>query len=597
MGILGCTKPCRGKTITTLDQKIHHEQIRLIYIQGSGLILGATFCAAMISLFLWSLSPTTGLLWWMATIGAIALMRLVSVRRYFSTTEEGRSNFYWGPLFWVGTLMAGVVWGMWPLMFYDIYSKEALLLISTLFAGMVAVSAASGRIYIPSFLSFSVPLVVPLCVRHMQSGSDTLFLTGFLLLIFLGVNASMTIKGNRQYRELIKARFENQSLLEKLAQEKHTAEQAVIAKNRFMAAASHDLRQPLHALGMFLETLRYKESDRGKLAIIEDMSASADALNGLFNSILDVSKLDAEIIEVKPIHMSIDTVFERLHVQFKNQAAERGLDLCTHHSGCFVYADAILLERVLRNLLSNAVLYTEQGSITLSCESVDDKHHRISVVDTGIGIPEQEKDNVFSEYHQLNNPERDRNKGLGLGLSIVSRICYLMGVNISMESTVGAGTRFDLLVPRGNKSKLADVPESSDPLTKSQATVLVIDDEKSVLSAMQMMMSQWGCDVVLAESAKDAIRTLALEHAQPDLVISDYRLRNNCNGVDAIVAVREALDREIPGIIVTGDTSPERLKEVSNTDLRLLHKPVNPVEIKAALDGLRTDKPLVECAS
>ncbi len=575
------------KTITTLKQKIHHEQIRLIYIQGSGLILGATFCAAMITLFLWSLAPKTGLLWWMAAIALIAVFRLIGVNRYFATSEQRRHDIYWGPMFWFGTLLAGVVWGVWPLMFYDFYSREALLLISTIFAGMVAVSASSGRIYVPSFLSFSVPLVVPLSVQHMLSGSDTLFLTGFLLLIFLVVNASLTIKGNRQYRELISARFENQSLMERLAQEKNTAEQAVIAKNRFMAAASHDLRQPLHAIGMFLETLRCKESDQSKLDIIEDLSSSADALNGLFNSMLDVSKLDAEIIHVNALNIDVSELFDRLYVQHKNLASEQGLELYVEQQECIAFADSILLERVLRNLLSNAIAYTHDGSIKLSCGPYDDDQLRITVIDTGIGIPEQEVENVFSEYHQLNNPERDRNKGLGLGLAIVRRLCDLMELEITMQSQVGVGTRFDLLVPIGDPTRV--LTTSVDPLkhAKITSTVMVIDDEESVLSAMQSMLGQWGCNVVLAETARDALRALALDKVQPDIIISDYRLRDNCNGVDAIEAVREALEYEVPGIIVTGDTSPVRLKEVSDSGMQLLPKPVNPDDIRTTLSGLR----------
>lgn len=574
-------------SITTLKQKIHHEQIRLIYIQGSGLILGATFCAAMITLFLWSLAPKTGLLWWMGAIALIAVFRLIGVKRYFASSEQGRYGIYWGPMFWCGTLSAGVVWGIWPLMFYDFYSREALLLISTIFAGMVAVSASSGRIYVPSFLSFSVPLVVPLSVQHMLSGSDTLFLTGFLLLIFLVVNASLTIKGNRQYRELISARFENQSLMERLAQEKNTAEQAVIAKNRFMAAASHDLRQPLHAMGMLLETLRCKESDQNKLDIIEDMSSSAEAMNGLFNSMLDVSKLDAEIIHVNPLNINIGELFERLYVQHKNLAAEQGLQLHIEHHESIAYSDSILLERVLRNLLSNAIAYTQEGSISLSCKPINEKQLRISVVDTGIGIPEQEAENVFSEYHQLNNPERDRNKGLGLGLAIVRRLCDLMELEISMQSQVGVGTRFDLLVPIGDARQAQATAVEAPNFSSINSTVMVIDDEESVLTAMKTMLGQWGCEVVLAESAKDALRALALDKVKPDIIISDYRLRNNCNGVDAIAAVREAMECEVPGIIVTGDTSPVRLKEVSDSGMQLLPKPVNPDDIRATLSGLQ----------
>ena len=556
-------------------------------MQGTGLIVGATVCAALITVFLWSITPKIGLLWWIATIAIIGAVRLVTIRRYFVVSEEDRNKRYWGPVFWVGTLLAGIVWGMWPLIFYDFYSKETLLLISTLFAGMVAVSASSGRIYIPSFISFSMPLVIPLSILHMQSGSDTLWLTGSLLLVFLLVNGALTIQGHGQFLELIKARFENQSLLESLAQEKNTAEQAVIAKNRFLAAASHDLRQPLHALGMFLESLRYKETSQDKLAIIEDMSSSAQALNGLFNSLLDVSKLDAEIIHFNPTHIDIGDMFERLHVQFKSSAAEKGIKLYSKHHGCTLLADSILLERVLRNLLSNAISYTKEGKVSLVCDSSQGDVAVISVIDTGLGIPEQEQNNVFSEYHQLNNPERDRNKGLGLGLAIVRRLCGLMQLEVKMNSELGIGTRFDLTVPMGDVEKMKAPHVEIGLASIKNTTVMVIDDEEAVLAGMESMLGQWGCKVVSAESARDALRAIALELVRPDIIISDYRLRNNCTGVDAIATVREALEAEIPGIIVTGDNSPTRLKEVNDSGLHLLHKPVNPDEMRSAIASVR----------
>jgi len=383
-------------------------------------------------------------------------------------------------------------------MFYDFYNRETLLLISTLFAAMVAVSASSGRIYLPSFLAFSMPLVIPLSILHIQSSSDTLWLTGFLLLI-------------------------------------------------------------------------------------EDMSSSAQALNGLFNSLLDVSKLDAEIIHFNPTHVDIGEMFDGLQVQFKNSAAEKGLDLITEHRDCTLHADSILLERVLRNLLSNAVSYTHSGTVSLVCDSSKGDVATISVSDTGLGMPEHEHDNVFTEYHQLNNPERDRNKGLGLGLAIVKRLCHLMKLDVKMHSELGVGTRFDISVPIGDANKIQALPAEVGVLPVQNATVMVIDDEEAVLAGMESMLGQWGCKVVVAESARDALRAIALEQVNPDIVISDYRLRNNCTGVDAIATVREALEIDIPGIIVTGDNSPTRLKEVNESGLHLLHKPVNPDEMRSAI--------------
>ena len=176
-------------------------------------------------------------------------------------THIPRNHRAWGRLFWLGTLAAGLIWGAWPLLFYEYYDTEYLLLVSTVFAGLVAVSAAAGSVYLPAFLSFAIPMSLPLALAHLHSDDELLVLIGWLLSVFLLVNAVLAMRGNRHYRELITARFENQTLLEQLAEEKGIAERAVVAKNRFLAAASHDLRQPLHAMGLFIGSLRNREQD------------------------------------------------------------------------------------------------------------------------------------------------------------------------------------------------------------------------------------------------------------------------------------------------------------------------------------------------
>nr|MBX2881815.1 hybrid sensor histidine kinase/response regulator [Granulosicoccus sp.] len=458
--------------------------------------------------------------------------------------------------------------------------------VSTIVAGMVAVSTTAGNIYLRSFIAFSVPVIVPLAIMHLLSGSDTLVLAGVLLIIFLAINFFLAARGNRQFRELISSQFENLTLLERLAEEKQIAERAIVAKSRFLAAASHDLRQPLHAMGLFLSALGNREHDPRKLEIIDDMGKSADALNGLFNSLLDVSRLDAEIIEFNPIHLPAASMFDALRAQFMQQALEKDVALKIEAGKHVLFSDAILLERVLRNLMSNAVQYTNSGKISLTCEDGYDGAKVITLRDTGIGIPAESKEDVFSEYYQLNNPSRDRSKGLGLGLSIVRRLCELMDLQLVMDSVEGRGTVFRLEVPAGDP---AQIVKASRPLASKSAegrVVLVVDDEPQVLQSMRHMLEGWGCEVMLAESARDALKVIALSDERPEVILSDYRLRDNDSGVDAVAAIRESLETRIPAIIITGDTSPERLKEVKRTGLQLMHKPVNPDELHDTMQRL-----------
>lgn len=580
--------------MTELEQKIRAEKIRLIYHQGPVLVFGSTFCALIITIFLWRSLPQSGLLIWMGSLAVTCWLRYQVIRAYHKADAATRLDSNWGPYFWCGTLVAGVIWGVWPLMFYDQYNTEFLLLISTIFAGMVAVSAASGGIYLPSFLSFSVPLILPLCIVHLRSDTDSLQLTGGLLMMFLAVNYFLASRGSRQTDALLRAQFQNQDLLDRLADEKATAERAVVAKSRFLAAASHDLRQPLHAMGLFLSALKRRENNPEQLSIINEMSQSADALNGLFNSLLDVSRLDAEIIDFNPDHYRLHELFDRVRATFIQQAEAKGLELVVNASSNVVYTDAILLERVLRNLVANAVKYTDSGRISLVSLSDAAGNPVITLSDTGIGIPLEERDNVFTEYHQLDNPERDRGKGLGLGLSIVRRLCDLMDIPLTMESTVGVGTIFRLTIPAGDPLQVGqgiDPANRPEGALSSDPTILVIDDEKTVLSSMRTTLQDFGCNVLLAESAREALKVMALGDSPPSVVVSDYRLRGDHNGVDAVSVVRESLGRDIPGVIVTADTSPEKLRELVDSGLHVLHKPVRSKELHEVLRSVLENTP------
>jgi len=560
--------------LTDLYKQIHREQIRLIYHQGPVLVFGATLCAVIITGFLWQHVPQASLLFWLGAVALTSFLRALVIRAYLAASEHARARPHWGYFFWIGTLSAGCIWGMWPLIFYDRYDTEFLLLMSTVFAGMAAVSASSGSVYLPAFVSFSVPLLLPLASRHLYSGTESLMMTGLLLIVFLVVNYFLAARGNRQYRELIRARFENQALMARLEAEMSVAQQAVIAKSRFLAAASHDLRQPLHALGLFIGALRSRETDAQGRAIIEDMETSSAALNGLFNSLLDVSRLDAEIIDFNPSHFPASELFDGLRAQFVQQAQEKGIELVVLDSACVLYSDAILLERVLRNLVSNAVQYTESGTVTLGCAAAPNGARTVTLTDTGPGIPDEAREDVFSEYYQLNNPERDRSKGLGLGLAIVRRLCHLMDLPLAMDSVEGQGTVFRVEVPGGDPAQVLVRHREPPSLRSRGGCVLVIDDEPQVLQSVRHLLEGQGCEVLIAESARAALRVIALAERPPDVVLSDFRLKGDLNGVDAIAAVRESLERDVPAVIVTGDTSPERLREITLTGLEVLHKPV-----------------------
>lgn len=370
---------------------------------------------------------------------------------------------------------------------------------------------------------------------------------------------------------------QTQSQLTTALDELTSGDMARQAQNRFMAAASHDLRQPLHALGLYLSALKSHVNTEHGLTILENTYRSTEALNQLLNSMLDLSKLDAGVVEVNHANLSLDNMFERIRQTFLPEAKQRDLKLIVENSALWVYSDRALLERVLSNLVSNALNYTEAGSITITANSLNHQVQLI-VADTGTGIPDDEQEAIFNEYYQLHNPERDRTKGLGLGLSIVKRLTHLLDIELNISSEPHEGTQFTLLVAVGKKN--AEEVNTNRLINDKKhqklagLSILVIDDEHDVRDGMHSLLIQHKCQVVVADSMENACEQIIEKEWVPDLIIADYRLRDEKTGDNAIERIREEVNEDVPAMIITGDTSPARLREAAASGFPLLHKPV-----------------------
>lgn len=350
------------------------------------------------------------------------------------------------------------------------------------------------------------------------------------------------------------------------------------AQNRFMAAASHDLRQPLHALGLYLGALgSHVKSQQGK-RILNNINHSAEALSQLLNSMLDLSKLDAGVVDVNLNEVDLDRLFNRLSQDFLPVASHKGLELHVIYSGLLVHSDQVLLERILRNLISNALNYTHRGSVTLRAKTDAQGLVEIDVLDTGLGIEAKDHVLIFDEYYQLHNPERDRSKGLGLGLSIVRRLTKLLDIELFIDSQLHKGTCFTLKVAAGQAELAQGSPLHLnvrwDKSSLKGLSILFIDDELDVRDGMSSLLMENDCDVVLADGEDSAIKQLLELDWVPELIIADYRLRDGKTGVEAIERVRDEVNADVPAMIITGDTSPARLREAKSSGFYLLHKPV-----------------------
>jgi signal transduction histidine kinase/CheY-like chemotaxis protein len=380
----------------------------------------------------------------------------------------------------------------------------------------------------------------------------------------------------------------------KVEERTHQLSLANLAKSRFLAAASHDLRQPLHALGLFVAQLRghMKSAEGGRL--VERIDAAITAMNELFNALLDISKLDAGVLAINVTEFPVAHLLNRIESTFREAAHEKGLSFQLVSSSAWVRSDPILLERIVLNLVSNAVRYTTSGSVVVGCRRRVNTVH-IEVWDSGPGIPKDQRRNIFGEFYRLTGGNTQG--GLGLGLAIVDRLCTLLGHSVQLLSTVGRGSRFSVAVPMATaRGQIAEPQPAQIAIdATSGKLVLVIDDDALVLDSMGGLLRNWGCRVVAAATPDEALADLAPEE-RPDLIICDYHLAYGRSGIAAIANIRKAFEAPVPAFLISGDTAPECMREARESGHHLLHKPLEAMTLRAMVNRLLRSSDMVGAA-
>jgi signal transduction histidine kinase/CheY-like chemotaxis protein len=375
-------------------------------------------------------------------------------------------------------------------------------------------------------------------------------------------------------------------------------EAANAAKTRFLAAASHDLRQPVQALALNMAALGHESVSPAQAQLVQRMAASLQALTQMFDVLLDISRLDAGIVPVAPQRVALVPLLQRLHGELDASATARGLQLRLHlpplppplspgATGPCTRSDPVLLERCLRNLLDNALKYTRSGGVLLALRRAGDGW-QVQVSDTGVGMTPEVLARACDEFFQADNPERDRSRGLGLGLAIVQRLLRLMGHRLALSSRAGRGTTARVELPHEDApAQLA--PEQADampptPPGSTPGMVAVVDDDAAVRDGLTALLQRWGHTVL--QGADDAQLLQAWAAAgRPDVqaVITDYRLRGSLEGPQVVQALRQAWGREVPALVITGDMAPERLQRLRDSGLPWLAKPVMPMRLRGWL--------------
>nr|WP_281418468.1 MHYT domain-containing protein [Azospirillum soli] len=383
---------------------------------------------------------------------------------------------------------------------------------------------------------------------------------------------------------LRRAKEEAERAREEALAAKDRAERADMAKTKFLAAASHDLRQPIQSLFFFAHALSDKLNGHPASPLLASMSESLNGLRTLLDSLLDVSKLDAGVVSPSVTEFALGPMLERLAGEYAPRAAEAGLTLRHVPTNRWTRSDPALLERILRNLIENAIRYTERGRILIGCRP-SGSDLRIDVLDTGIGIPEDQREEIFKEFTQLANPERDRRKGLGLGLAIVRRLAGLLDHTVTLHSTAGQGSRFSLTVPTVAARAAPKTCRPANQPASGKGLIVVVEDDAIILLSVRALLEEWGYEVVAAMSSDEAISTLTSLGQRPDMILADYRLREGRTGLQAIRDIFGVCGVRVPAVVLTGDTDPARIAEVQQSGYRLLHKPVSPDLLRDVLSS------------
>ncbi len=373
-----------------------------------------------------------------------------------------------------------------------------------------------------------------------------------------------------------------------LEEARKLAEQANVAKTRFLAAASHDLRQPIHALGLFFAELSDRVHSPETESLITQIDDSITAINSMLNALLDVSKLDAGVVKPNIVSFKLTDLFIRLESEFTSIALENHNQLHIRRTEMTVRSDPAMVELMLRNLISNALRYTENGCVLVAARPRG-KNVEIQVVDNGPGIPEDQLDEVFIEFHQVGNPARDRRQGLGLGLAIVKRQASLLKHELNLVSNLGRGCCFSIKLPMVHVVQAEPKSKVREHFTASpldECSVLVLDDDHDVLEGMRGLLTRWGCQVTTASTSTEAFGQIDVDQNKPDLLIVDYRLTDNVSGIEVAKELQNSKAVPVPVLIITGDTGPERLREADASGYPLLHKPVQPAKLRSTIQYL-----------
>ncbi|WP_374257018.1 hybrid sensor histidine kinase/response regulator [Aquabacterium sp.] len=575
------------------------EQMALLDRNITTALLGSML-AALITALAFRFAVGNDDVWWWAIVTCALGTAGLLARRGLPHPRAANGALKYAQAMRVVWLFNGGAWGAAALLFINAAEPSSINILVGVTAGMGSAAVAVFGPNWPMAVVYWLSCLPPLVWALLRTGDPFGIMMGLAAALYLVVMLVYAYHTSRMGRRAIDLYFENEGLVQRLRDQTQRAlearqlaeeaqleaEEANRAKTLFLASASHDLRQPLHAASLFLGSLARSGLNARQMQLLDHIQSSTAAASDMLNTLMNFSKVDAGVIQSHPQRFALQPLFHKLERELAPWAAQKGLAFRLRDTGLVLFADPGLVELILRNLLLNAIRYTERGGVLLGCR-VRAGRAVVEVWDTGIGIEPAAHRAIFREFHQLGNPERDRRKGLGLGLAIVEGLARAMSVDVDLASRPGRGSVFRLTLPISEV--VTGAAKATDPTGWAASgltgfRVLLIEDDTAVREAMVDLMAQWGVCCEAVGTPQAALDMLA--RFSPDAVLADYRLCGHWTGLRAVLAIRERLDRSVPAALITGDTSFARLQEASEAGLGLLHKPVSADRLQALLRDL-----------
>lgn len=600
-----------GTTLPADSPAVRASLLQLRCQQGVRVPYVVLVLTALIVTLIWDYESAHVLLIWAIVVCAVLFFRSRQFNRYAERPPDPADVDRIGRGMSILSFLAGAIGGSAGWLFFPNLPlvEQALLTMAMVCWSAIAVGTTSATPKL--FLVFALPLLGPLGGSWLWSDVPQGPYVGALIFFFLLIQHLIARDNGRQLLRSIVIRQENRALIEELHREREeanaareTAEAANRAKSRFLAAASHDLRQPMHALSLYSAALSGTVTQPRIQKIANNIGVCVDSLDNLFEALLDISKLDAGLIVPQIREVEVQDLLDRLKTEFAPQARARGLGLVVGRHAGRIESDPVIVERIVRNLLDNAVRYTPKGSINLDARDVPGGLE-ISVSDTGIGIPLNEQERIFEEFQQVSReaPTPLARIGLGLGLATVRRMVDLLGATIRLHSAPGAGSTFTLRLFGDRRALPGEEPGQRVDTAAAHVDlhgrlVLVIEDDPNARDAMRTLLTSWGCACRMAATVDEALEAVRNSPRAPDIILADYRLANGATGIEAIGAVAELVGSradEMRAIMITGATDLRQIGDSPGASFPLLHKPLKPAllrsEIEKLLCGAATDAP------